>query len=134
MYVKAVLGIAVLVGIFWVSEAIYSAGKKTQHDADTIVMDQFKAGIQKTTDDAIAKATKDKEDAIAANEVIKDDYEAQLLASRTLSGQLSSGCASQKVVDQPVAVPCPKIQISQELLQPAQHQAWDNLTTLLAPR
>lgn len=40
--------------------------------------DVDKAEIQKVTDKAIEKATKDKEDAIAANEVINDEYQKKL--------------------------------------------------------
>lgn len=69
--------------------ALYSAGKKNGADTIQLAWDKDKAAIQKAADEAVAEATKAKEDAIAANEVIKDDYEAQLLTSRALSSQLS---------------------------------------------
>jgi hypothetical protein len=40
-----------------------------------------------------------------------------------------SGCATTKL--EPIAVACPKPQVTPELLQPARHQAWDALMTLL---
>ncbi len=44
-----------------------------------------------------------------------------------------AGCTTPKTVLEPVAVPCPKVEVSPELLSPPKHQAKDDLTQLLAP-
>lgn len=52
-----------------------------------------------------------------------------LLTGIAISNWLA-GCSSVPVIP-PLVVPCPKLQITPALLQPAQHQQWDLLQTFL---
>lgn len=61
--------------------AIYSSGKTAGEALIQTQWDANKEAIQKTTDAAIAQAIKARDDALQANEGVKNDYEAQLLAA-----------------------------------------------------
>jgi len=88
-YLKIGSIVILIVLIAWGEAALWNAGKKDGADSVQVLWDKDRAEIQDKADAAIAAATKQKEDAIAANEVIANDYQAQLLAARTLSSQLA---------------------------------------------
>lgn len=82
MEAKLIAGLLALIGIVgltgWGILADYDAGKKAGSDAVQKLWDTDKASIQATADAAIATATKERNDALAANEVLHDQYQNQL--------------------------------------------------------
>ena len=81
--------IGILSGLWYYGHAEHASGYKegaasiqTQWDAD-------KKAIQRLADEAVLKATKDRDDAIQANEVLHNDYQTQLSTARTLNSQLA---------------------------------------------
>jgi hypothetical protein len=77
--------------------------------------DADRAAIQKLTDTAIAAATKQRDEALTANEAIQNDYQTKLSAananaadfSRRLSNALSGATANRSAVPQAGAGPSP---------------------------
>jgi len=69
--------------------ALYSAGKKAGQSAVQEAWDKDKAQIQAVADQAIATATKAKEDALANNEQVTNDLQKQIDAARTLNTGLA---------------------------------------------
>lgn len=88
-YVKLAAALALLAAIVWGALADYSAGKKAGSSAIQVLWDADKAAIAKETATAIATATKERDDALQANEAIHSDYETQLSASRALGDSLA---------------------------------------------
>jgi low affinity Fe/Cu permease len=77
--IAGLVGIIVFLGaIFFGFRTVYDAG----HTAGVLLVqnewDADKAAIQKVTDAAIASATKQRDDALAANEAIESDYQNKL--------------------------------------------------------
>jgi len=85
----AVIVIALALGGYLGYRSAYDSGLTAGKAEIQAAWDTDKAKIQAVTDAAIAQATKDKEDAIAANEAIQNDYQTQLSAARTLSDALA---------------------------------------------
>jgi cytoskeletal protein RodZ len=72
----ALIAIVALTG--WGIVADFDAGKKSGSDAVQKLWDTDRASIQATADAAIATATKQRDDAIQANQVLHDQYETKL--------------------------------------------------------
>lgn len=116
IYLKVGALVIFMSAVGWAFYATYHAGKKAGSDAIQKLWDEDKAKIQATADAAIAQATKDKETAIAANEVIANDYQAQLLAANASAAQFAQrlrnaeaiiaagGGSSAKAPDKPGSV------------------------------
>src|SRR5208282_2576891 len=77
-------------GIWYLTEQAHATGYKAGSAAIQVQWDQDKAAIQKTADAAIATATKERDDALAANEGISSDLQTQLSSARALNGQLAN--------------------------------------------
>jgi hypothetical protein len=111
-YIKLGAGLALLAAFVWLGAAIYSAGE--QHIQ--LKWDADKAEIQAKADAAIAKATQDKETALANNEGIRSDLQTQLDSVRNLNTSLSErlriysaagGGSVPKAGDKPGVTPAP---------------------------
>lgn len=93
MEAKIIAGLVLIAAVFgfgwYLENHVYQAGYKAGSAAIELKWDQDKADIQKAADIAIAAATKEKEDALANNEGITNDLQAQLSAARTLSNTLA---------------------------------------------
>lgn len=91
--VRLIAGLVALIAVValtgWGIVADFDAGKRAGSDAVTKLWDADRLKIQSAADAQIAAQTKAKEDALAANEVIRSDYETQLLAARSMSDTLS---------------------------------------------
>lgn len=68
----------------------YEAGDKVGSDRVQVTLDAFKADVQATADKAIAQATKDRDTALEANSVIKDQYETQVFSANAAAQQLAN--------------------------------------------
>jgi hypothetical protein len=79
------LGAALAYGCYHVADLKGKAAVASLQHA----WDVDKASIQKVTDDAIAKATQERDTALQANEVISNDYQSQLSSARALSLSLA---------------------------------------------
>ena len=82
--------IALVGGVWWLTQHSYTKGYKAGSAEIQTQWDQDKAAIQKTADAAIAAATKERDDALAANEGISSDLQTQLSSARALNGQLAN--------------------------------------------
>src|SRR5277367_1670570 len=94
MEAKAILILVACIALvafgFYEYRTVYNSGKQAGMEQVQTAWDQDKEAIQKVTDAAIAKATKDRDDALEANEGIKNDYEAQLLTARANATAISN--------------------------------------------
>lgn len=83
----AVIGI--LSGLWYYGHAQHTAGFKEGAASIQVQWDADKEAIQKAADEAVAKATKDRDDALQANEVLQNDYQVQISSARALNGELA---------------------------------------------
>jgi hypothetical protein len=81
--------IAVLGALFWVTHAVYEAGDRNGAARVQKDWDDDKAAIVKVTAQAIADATKQRDDALNANEAIQNDYQTELLTARATAIQFA---------------------------------------------
>ena len=86
VYAIAAGVIVLIAAAFWGYQTIYSEGKKAGAATVQSAWDTDKAAIAAQTAQAIAQATKQRDDALEANEAIHNDYQAQLSAA-TASAQ-----------------------------------------------
>jgi hypothetical protein len=79
---KVIVGLVILIAVLglvgWGLKASYDSGETSGKAQVQTAWDTDKAKIQAVTDAAIAKATKDKETAIATNEGVINELQAQL--------------------------------------------------------
>jgi hypothetical protein len=82
---KALIALAVAViligGGWWLYHSAYSEGQTAGKAEIQSAWDLDKAAIQAAADKAVADATKARDDALEANGVIQNDYQAQLSAA-----------------------------------------------------
>lgn len=92
--VKLIAGLLALIGVIglagWGIVADFDAGKRAGGDAVQKLWDQDKAKIQQLTDAAIATATKQRDEALAANEAIQNDYQRKLNLASADAAQFAS--------------------------------------------
>jgi len=80
IYAKIAAVVILLAAIAWGTMADYSAGKKAGENAIQTLWDKDRASIQTTADLAIATATKQRDDALEANEVAQNVYQTEISA------------------------------------------------------
>lgn len=89
--ISILVGVIALLGGGWfLHHSGYSQGDTAGSSRVQIRWDDDKAAIQKVTDASIATATKQRDDALEANQVIHDNYEKQLALSGADSAQFAS--------------------------------------------
>lgn len=91
--IKIILGVvlilALLGGGYFGYRSAYDSGQTAGKAQIQTAWDNDKAAITATADAAIAAATKAKEDALANNEAISNDYQAQLSAANASASQFA---------------------------------------------
>jgi hypothetical protein len=80
---------ALLIGGWWLDEHAYHSGLTAGKAEVQTAWDQDKAAIEKLDEAAIAKANKDRDDALATNEGIQNDLQTQLATARALNTDLA---------------------------------------------
>jgi hypothetical protein len=87
--IALVAAIGILGGLWYYGHAQHASGFKEGANSIQTQWDADREAIQKTADDAVLKATKDRDDAIQANEALHNDYQTQISSARALNGQLA---------------------------------------------
>lgn len=91
--IKLIVALAVAIGVlgslWYYGHAEHASGFTEGAASVQVQWDADKEAIQKTADEAVVKATKDRDDALQANEVLHNDYQVQLSSARALNGQLA---------------------------------------------
>lgn len=90
IYAKLGALLALLAAVGWGAYADYHAGKKAGQDAIQTQFDQFKIDSAKAAATALAAVTKERDDAIANNEAVTNDLQAQLSATRSNANDMAA--------------------------------------------
>jgi hypothetical protein len=89
---KVIAGLAILIAVLGLGalgyRAVYDSGRTAGANSVQTQWDADKAAIAKTTAAAIAQMTKQRDDALNANEAIHDTYETELSAANANSDAL----------------------------------------------
>jgi hypothetical protein len=85
------VGIIVFLGaLFFGFRAVYDAGDKAGAARIQLAWDQNKSDIQRLADEAVANVTKERDQALEANEVAQNGYQAQLSAANASAADFAS--------------------------------------------
>lgn len=89
LYAKVIVGLALGAALSFGGYHVADLKGKAALASLQHAWDQDKAAIQKVTDDAIAKATQERDTALQANEAISNDYQAKLSTANSDAAQFA---------------------------------------------